>query len=142
MAASYTGSCFCGEVGIKVAGTPVAMGFCHCASCRSWSAAPVNAFTLWSSDSVQVTRGQDRVGTCHKTEMSHRQFCTACGGHLMTRHPTMNMVDVYAATIPDLPFQPSVHVFYADKVLPIHDGLPKMADMPAEFGGSGATLPE
>jgi hypothetical protein len=43
---SYQGACFCGAVRIEVVGQPNAMGYCHCRSCRSWSAGPVNAFTL------------------------------------------------------------------------------------------------
>jgi hypothetical protein len=31
---------------------------------------------------------------------------------------------------------------YQQSVLHIHDGKPKMKDMPAEMGGSGETLPE
>lgn len=53
---------------------------CHCASCRSWSAGPVNAFTLWKPDAVKVTKGQDRVGTYHKTDKSHRKWCKRRGG--------------------------------------------------------------
>src|SRR5690348_8058537 len=51
----YEGSCFCGAVKFTVSGDAVAMGYCHCDSCRSWSAAPVNAFTLWPPSSVVVT---------------------------------------------------------------------------------------
>ena len=139
---SYTGTCFCGAVEIKVAGQPNAMGYCHCRSCRSWSGGPVNAFTLWSPEAVIVTKGEQHVATYHKTEMSHRQYCGLCGGHLMTRHPPLNMVDVFAATIPDLVFTPQVHVNYAETVLPMRDGLPKLKDFPAEFGGSGAVIAE
>lgn len=142
MAGTYKGACFCGAVEIEVTGAPVAMGYCHCESCRSWSAAPVNAFSLWSPDALKVTRGAENIGEYHKTEMSHRQFCKKCGGHLFTQHPPLNMVDVYAATIPTLKFEPAVHVFYSEKVLPVRDGLPKMKDFPSEFGGSGETLPE
>ena len=46
MAATHKGECFCGAVHVEVLGEPEAMGYCHCQSCRSWSAAPVNAFTL------------------------------------------------------------------------------------------------
>jgi hypothetical protein len=35
-----------------------------------------------------------------------------------------------------------VHVNYAETVLRIKDGLPKMKDFPAEMGGSGDLLPE
>jgi hypothetical protein len=52
------------------------------------------------------------------------------------------ITDVYAATIPSLAFKPALHVNYAETVLPMRDGLPKLKDFPAELGGSGATLPE
>lgn len=139
---THEGSCFCGAVQIAVEGEPVAAGYCHCASCRSWSAAPLNAFTLWKPDAVKVTRGESNVGAYRKTERSNRKFCRMCGGHLFTEHPGWGVVDVYAATIPTLRYVPQLHVNYAEAVLPIRDGLPKMKDMPSEMGGSGVTLPE
>lgn len=36
--ATYQGNCFCGAVQFTVSGEPVAMGYCHCQSCREWSA--------------------------------------------------------------------------------------------------------
>ena len=142
MSQTYAGKCFCGAVEIEVTGEPVAAGYCHCASCRSWSAGPVNAFSLWKPDAVSVKRGADKVGTYHKTERSYRKFCTACGGHLMTDHPHWQLVDVYAATIPTYRHVPQLHVHYAETVLRIKDGLPKMKDVPKEMGGSGETVPE
>lgn len=142
MAGSHTGACFCGAVEVRVSGEPNAMGYCHCHSCRSWSGAPVNAFTLWPMDAVEITKGAEHVATYHKTEMSYRQYCRLCGGHLMTRHPPWNVIDVYSATLPDLAFAPGVHVNYAETVLPMRDGLPKFKDSPAEFGGSGQMAQE
>jgi hypothetical protein len=60
----------------------------------------------------------------------------------MTNHPTIGLVDVYAATIPTLPFKPAIHVNYAETALPMRDGLPKLKDFPAELGGSGIAIPE
>ena len=136
------GACFCGAVKIEVTGTPAGMGYCHCESCRSWSAGPVNAFTLWQPGSVKVTQGAEHIGHFRKTPNSDRQFCKLCGGHLMTDHPGLGLTDVFAATIPSLPFAPGVHVNYAETVLRMHDGLPKLKDFPAELGGSGIALPE
>ena len=135
-----TGRCFCGAVELSVTGSPEAMGYCHCDSCRSWAAAPVNAFTLWKAENVKVTKGAENIGTFRKTERSHRQFCRSCGGHLMTAHPQWNLIDVYAAVLPGLSFQPQLHVNYAEKVLAMPDSLPKMRDLPKEMGGSGETL--
>jgi hypothetical protein len=74
--------------------------------------------------------------------MSQRQYCKKCGGHLMTRHPSLALVDVFAATLPALRFSPGVHINYAETVLPMRDGLPKLKDFPAEFGGSGELMAE
>ena len=65
-----------------------------------------------------------------------------CGGHLFTDHPGFGLVDVYAALLPKLRFEPGVHVNYAETVLRIHDGKPKLQDFPKELGGSGISVPE
>jgi hypothetical protein len=139
---SHSGSCFCGAVEIEVSGSPEAMGYCHCRSCRSWSGGPVNAFSLWKPGAVLVTSGAEHVATFAKTPMSERQYCAKCGGHLMANHPPLGLVDVFAATLPTLTFVPGVHVNYAESVLPMRDGLPKLKDFPKEFGGSGDVIAE
>ena len=135
---SYTGSCFCGAVEFTVSGEPAAMGYCHCESCRHWSAGPVNAFTLWKPDAVQVTQGAENIRTYSKTPLSYRKWCKTCGGHIFTEHPTWGLTDV----IPDFPYQAGIHVNYEETKLGIQDGLPKMKDLPKEMGGSGVSVPE
>ena len=139
---AHKGQCFCGSVQLEVTGEPEAMGYCHCRSCRSWSAAPGNAFARWKPEAVKVTSGAEHLATFQKTPLSQRQCCAKCGGPVMTNHPPLGLVDVYAATIPTLKFAPGVHVNYAETVLPMRDGLPKLKDFPAEFGGSGETIAE
>jgi hypothetical protein len=139
---SYNGNCFCGAIKLTVTGKPVAMGYCHCESCRHWSAGPVNAFMLWHTESVKIIKGADNIGTYNKTKNSYRKWCKTCGGHIFTEHPSMGLTDVYAAIIPEFPYHAEVHVNYQEKVLPIKDGLPKLKDVPAEMGGSGEILNE
>jgi len=139
---TYSGRCFCGEVQFEVSGEPAGMGYCHCESCRHWSAGPVNAFTLWKPEALKVTRGAASIGTHNKTPVSYRKWCTKCGGHLFNDHPPLGLVDVYAAMLPKLRFEPGVHVHYQESVLPIRDGKPKFKDMPKEMGGSGVMLTE
>ena len=91
---------------------------------------------------VHVKAGAKHIGMFQKTAASQRQYCTKCGGHLMTNHPPLGLIDVFASTVPSLSFRPALHVNYAETVLPMRDGLPKFKDFPAEIGGSGEQMPE
>ena len=139
---THNGACFCGAVAIAATGAPEEMGYCHCSSCRSYSGAPLVSFALFKAEKVTVTQGAELIGRCNKTGMSERQFYTRCGGHLMTAHPGLGLTDVHAPVLPTQPFRPSVHLNYAECVLPIRDGLPKLRDFPAHAGGSGKAIPE
>jgi hypothetical protein len=86
--------------------------------------------------------GAESVAMFQKSKLSQRQYCAKCGGHLMTTHPPLGLIDVFVATIPELEFKPGVHVNYAETVLPMRDGLPKLKDFPSEFGGSGEMVTE
>src|SRR5262249_50517141 len=92
----YHGRCFCGAVELEASGRPAGMGYCHCASCREWSASQVNAFTLWPPASIKVTKGSEHLASYAKTPGSVRKFCDKCGGHVMTEHPGLNLIDVFS----------------------------------------------
>ena len=110
----YVGGCLCGAIELRIEGKPAAMGFCHCISCRQWSASPVNAFTPWQPMAVTIVRGAMLIGTFARSERAVRKWCTRCGEHLFTEHPRWGLPD----------------------------GLPKMKDLPAPMGGTGVTMPE
>jgi len=59
----------------------------------------------------------------------------------MNNHPPLGLVDVYAATLPTLKFAPAVHIITPSGAASA-DGLPKLKDFPAEFGGSGDVIAE
>ncbi|PLX87083.1 MAG: aldehyde-activating protein [Desulfuromonas sp.] len=148
-AGNYRGSCFCGDVEFTLSGVPAAMAYCHCRSCREWSAGPVNAFTLWPPESFTITRGAEKISEFDRVAAagdgvgtSIRKWCSNCGGHVYIDHPTMGVVDVPAVLIQGFSFQPGFHVHYQEKVHPMKDGLTKFKDLPAEAGGSGEELPE
>ncbi|BFG78334.1 GFA family protein [Paraburkholderia terrae] len=138
----YRGQCFCGAVQFTLSGEPAGMGYCHCESCRRWSASPINAFTLWSPNALRVTHGAEDISTYNKTPHSYRKWCRLCGGHLFTEHPGLGLIDVYAAVVDDFPYAAGVHVHYPESVLPMNDGLPKLRDLPSEMGGSGISAVE
>lgn len=138
----YQGACFCGAVQLTVTGEPAAMGYCHCNSCRHWSAGPINAFVLWKAQDMKITKGADNLGSYNKTDRTERKWCKSCGGHVFSNHPNWGLVDVFAAVTPSFPFKPAAHVHYQETVLHVKDGLPKLKDIPKSLGGSGDLLPE
>lgn len=138
----YEGACFCGAVRIEAEGAPAEMGYCHCASCRAYSGAPVNGFVLFPADRVRVTKGEALLRGVNKTGFSDRCSCSACGGSVFVRHPTLGLIDIPAGILPTLAFKPAVHLNYAETVLPMRDGLPKLRDFPKEAGGSGEAMAE
>ena len=144
---NYQGGCFCGAVKFTLNGYPEAMAYCHCDSCRHWSAGPVSAFTLWKPDAVQIIQGKDNIasfdknpGSNNETVVSKRKWCKTCGGHIYTEHPTMGLIDVPAVVIELFSFKPGFHVHYQETVHPMTDDLPKYKDLPKEAGGSGVEI--
>ena len=83
------------------------------------------------SDSVRIARGEADIGTFHKTENSYRKFCKQCGGHLMTEHPRMRLVDVYANLLQGYTHEPTLHANYASKMVSVRDGS---AEVPGSAG--------
>lgn len=145
----YKAHCFCGEVEFTLTGSPEVMAYCHCESCRQWSAGPVSAFTLWKPDDIQITGGKENIDgftgnplSNDGTVVSNRTWCRKCGGHLFTDHPAIGLVDVPSAVIIDFIFSPGFHVHYQETVHPMRDGLPKFKDLPEEAGGTGEQIEE
>lgn len=138
----YEGGCLCGGVKVKVVGPPVGAGLCHCESCRTWHAAPVNAWAIWMGDAVSVTQGEDLL-VGHDTGTTMRHWCSHCGSGLINRKPD-GMVVVYAMVLVGSGYvhQPSCHIYCEETVFDMQDGLPKYVDLPTEWGGSGETVEE
>ena len=139
--AQYHGKCYCGGAGISVAGDPIVMASCHCHSCRKWHSAPVNAWCLWPADKVDFS-GETIQSSVN--DDSHRVSCATCGGAIANIKPRHNVVAVYAMSVAEsgLTFRPAGHIFYAERVFDMADGLPKWVTIPEFLGGDGKTIAE
>jgi hypothetical protein len=131
---SRTAHCICQSVEISISGEPVVMAYCHCDSCRSWLGAPIHAASLWPTKNVNVTKGEAHLSVYERTASSLRHFCRKCGSPVLIRHPVLGLTDVPAGSVNNLNFNPSIHVNYAERVMPVKDGLPKFAGMPDQKG--------
>ena len=141
--AVYEGKCLCGGIRIEVVGEPAGAGLCHCETCRTWHAAPVNAFATWGNEAITVTQGEDLLvgydsGTCF------RHWCRKCGSGLLNRLRGGELTAVYVMVLGAAGYlhRPSCHIYCEESVFDIQDGLPKYLDLPSEWGGSGERLEE
>lgn len=123
------GHCLCGAVRWETDGSQKWAGYCHCASCRRNSAAPVTAFFgvadgawAWSGAEPAVYQSSD-----HAT----RLFCDKCGtpvAYRSTRYP--HEIHFYAAGLEDpQTYRPDSHFQYGERLRWLH-----IADDLRKFG--------
>ncbi|KAI5960691.1 hypothetical protein KGF57_001888 [Candida theae] len=86
---SYTGSCLCGEVSLKLIGEPSRSFVCYCVDCRKGSGHLGQFISQYATDKVAVF---DKNGTVaeyvvEQTKSGHpkrKQFCKRCGCTIRT----------------------------------------------------------
>ena len=137
----YKGHCLCGSVTLEVKGKPSTEGICHCASCRSWHAAPLNTWALWKGERFQILQGEELLDS-YDTGTSQRHWCRRCGSGLFNRKPSGHIV-IYTMILEKSGFvhNPSCHIHCQESVFEVNDDLPKYQDLPSKWGGSGAQSP-
>jgi len=125
----YTGGCLCGNLRFAASAPAINLCYCHCASCRRASGAPLVAWGTFARDSFRITHGQ--LSEYRSSARVLRGFCAACGGALTYRHEARSTeIDVTLASL-DAPgaLAPHTHVWVGDKLpwVVIADGLPQFA---------------
>lgn len=133
--AKYEGSCLCGQIKVQVEGPPIRAGYCHCKTCRTWHAAPINAVAVWPNEAVRVLQGEALMAN-YQSGISNRHWCRECGSGLMNRlnlqgsaspQDQAEFTVVYAALLTDSGFvhDGSYHIHCDEAMLDLHDGIPK-----------------
>lgn len=75
-----TGGCLCGAVRFRLLGSPHAVAYCHCHSCRKHTGAPVSAFADCKRHLVVFTQGAPAL--YESSPGVRRGFCARCGSTL------------------------------------------------------------
>lgn len=123
----YLGGCLCGGVRYQVSGPVSNLCFCHCASCRRASGAPMVPWGTFVRENFRLTRGS--LTEYRSSPAVMRGFCPACGTSLTYRHEARaREIDVTLATLDDPTLlAPQVHVWVGDKLpwVSIDDGRPQ-----------------
>ncbi len=76
----HTGGCMCGAVRFSARGDPKWTAYCHCASCRKHTGAPVAAYAGYTTDKVTFTTGGPAFYA--SSPGVRRGFCAVCGATL------------------------------------------------------------
>jgi hypothetical protein len=126
-ATGYLGGCLCGGVRYQVSGPVSNLCFCHCASCRRASGAPMVPWGTFVRENFRLTRGS--LTEYRSSPAVTRGFCPACGTSLTYRNDARARdIDVTLATLDDPTLlAPQVHVWVGDKLpwVSINDGRPQ-----------------
>jgi hypothetical protein len=123
----YQGGCLCGAVRYSVSGAVSKPCFCHCASCRRATGAPMVPWGTFARDALRITRG--RLTEFRSSAQVSRGFCPRCGTSLTYRHAARPAeIDVTLATLDDPALlAPLMHVWTQDRLpwVTIGDHLPQ-----------------
>ena len=139
MTRTRSASCLCGAVTVTLHGEPAARANCHCATCRDFYGTPMLSATAWQPEQVSAT-GADATFP-HPSKSMSRTWCPACGAIVFgTNRLGMRVVPnslaarAHGGQLPDV-LQPTMHLFYRQRVIDVVDALPKYLD-----GWDGPTL--
>lgn len=128
--------CFCGAVRYEVLADPVEAKVCHCSTCRSLHGAPMQWAAIFHKRDVRFTAGEPHLRFYHSASNRPERIlpckvsCALCGTPIADDGRTMwlafpTLFD-FGTRVP-ASFRPSCHIFYAERVLDVDDGLPKWA---------------
>eukprot|EP00035_Acanthoeca_spectabilis_P034653 m.30336 g.30336 ORF g.30336 m.30336 type:complete len:159 (+) comp6780_c0_seq1:87-563(+) len=130
--------CYCGEVTLRITGSIIFSGYCHCKPCtRFRGVSPVHLVGVKPAIGVTVTKGKEHVKVVHDPaggKMEHG-FCTNCGCGLFqspTGAPFRAVFPTnfrfedgpYLCTLPP-ELMPTSHGNYDNRTRDFKDGLPK-----------------
>lgn len=132
---SFEGGCYCGAVRYRAEGQPIFRGECHCRECQYITGGGANFFMMMKSDGFAYTRGAPKSFTRSDLDAPRtRDFCAACGTHLVTRQPGGKTLVVKVGTLDDPAAYggPDMAIFMVD-AQPFHcvaEGLPQHHRLP------------
>ena len=130
------GGCYCGAVRYAAEGEPTFRAQCHCRECQYVTGGAPNMFMLMPREGFRYTKGAPKQFARTDIENPYtREFCAACGTHLVTRREDLPAIVLKVGTLddPKLFGAPMMALYTIDKQ-PFHiipDGVPAVERLPA-----------
>jgi len=135
------GQCSCGAVTWEIDGEPVAQFYCNCHSCQIAHSSPLVAIALFPAANVSM-QGETRVmSVTGAPYAAQRMSCVQCGTRVMNVPAGKDYAGLRAIFPASCEtkgwFNPAMHLYCEDRSIDTADELPKFADLPSQFGGTG-----
>jgi len=153
----YKGQCHCGNIQFEVKGDPLFTQHCHCNKCRSIASDSENpsdkvgyGFTAaYLTENFNITEEKDRLISTVKNN-ARLYLCPQCKTLIygISEDPDkqagigINVNNIQLAEGIPANFKPVRHIWYQNRIVDIHDELPKFIDAPKEQGGTGELFQE
>jgi hypothetical protein len=129
------GGCYCGAVRYVAEGEPTVKAQCHCRECQYISGGAPNLVVGMPAEGFKYVKGE--AAKFARADLAHpatREFCAACGTHILARPPGFPGVFIKVGTLddPSLYGGPSIAIQTADKQTfhMIPEGIPTFARFP------------
>jgi len=116
---SLEGGCYCGALRYSAEGNPLFKGQCHCRECQYISGGHPNPVMGMPAASFTYTKGSPKPFT--RSDLSNpvtREFCSACGTHILAKSPSLaGVVILKVGTLddPSVYGKPQMVIFTCDK---------------------------
>lgn len=132
---ALTGGCYCGALRYEADGAPMLQAQCHCRECQYFAGGGVNYFMLLPADGFRYVQGAPERFTRSDIENPvTREFCGACGTHVLTRRPGLDAVVLKIGTLDDpkafAGAQMAIFTIDMQDFHDIPDGLPAFERLP------------
>jgi len=110
-----TGGCLCGGVRFEITEPLVSASYCHCTRCQRRTGTAASAQARIAPGSLRVTTGEELVRSYAPQDGFAKEFCSACGSALWSRHPEdPDVISVRLGTFDSDPgIRPSYRQFVA-----------------------------
>ena len=130
------GGCYCGALRYAAEGAPLFKGQCHCRECQFISGGHPNAVMGMPAASFAYTKGAPKTFTRKDLpDPVTREFCAACGTHILARSPSLAgavLLKVGTLDDPSVYGGPQMVIFTCDKQSFHHvpEGVPTFERVP------------
>jgi hypothetical protein len=110
------GSCLCGKITYQASEVGQSITKCHCKICQKTSGSACGDYTTAPIDGFKWTSGESLLTKYESSPGNFRNFCSVCGTHMPTGHPSMGIYFIQAGTLDsDEPLVESAHMFLKSK---------------------------